>query len=258
MLFCQDPFIDNLTKFWLHNDLKMENERTLNLSAQATCSGESLLVLYRWIQVLKSPKVTECLLDDLLVEMIRTASQHTDTPLLINIRESTRRSMRINGEDVMIQNNVEALGTCINDNSVLHITNCVEKISSNKVIWKKDCGYAGDNVEHFLPQIACKALAIGEDSSFGTDLYKTVYQLSLHVVQDKMGRLVDSYLILSRCHISRSTLECMSEQPISNPLQRSVLMYQRVNFGDIDKDAMTVLYLAIKAVIIMFKRRLKE
>ncbi|XP_077991473.1 uncharacterized protein LOC144445703 [Glandiceps talaboti] len=250
----QDPFLDTLVKFWHDSNLNKEQDKqSLHLLAQKANKSEYRLVLYRWITVLKDSKVSECTLDDLIVEVVRVASKRTDIDLVINVRESTGRKMTICGKELGVQSNIEVCG--ISGKGVLQVLTCTEnKVITKKAHVRKEQPWKpSDEAEQFLPQMACEALAIGEDSPFGTAMYKTVYQVSLHVIRNREGKLNDLYVLLTRCHISRDTLKCMSERPLPNPLESSVLLYQRVNFDKINNDAISFIYLAIKAVVMMFK-----
>ncbi|XP_077989258.1 uncharacterized protein LOC144443592 [Glandiceps talaboti] len=246
----QDPFLQILATFCQKNNIHDDNKTTLMHNAEAVpaCKIEYRLALITWILVIKCPKVSEFLLDDLMVQIIRAAAAHLDTCLIIRVRESTARNIKVCGNVVNVLSNVEVSG--LDSQGILQVVTSTE----NKVL-TKECKKVLDtpDVEHFLPQIACEALGIGEDSPFGTDFYKTVYQISLHVVHNKEGIVIDTYALLTRCHMSRNTLNCMSEKQIPNPLKKSVVMYQQIRFDEINKEAIAFLYRATKAVLCLFK-----
>ncbi|XP_077983971.1 uncharacterized protein LOC144438699 [Glandiceps talaboti] len=262
-----DGFLQLLTSFNKRfNNMQKEEEKYLMCLAKAVCeehcknqrefcsSEVHRYTLLTWIHVSKMYErgnLSEFLLDDLMSDIIRSAGSETNSYLRLKVRQSTVRKIKVCGNNVAVISNIEV--SSLNAKGVLQVVTSTENKAYTRNIEPEP------EPERVLPQMASEALAIAEDSPFGNKDYKTVYQVSIHSVHSRATKSNTLYAFLTRCHISCDTLTDMPASPIPNPLNRSVIMYQKIELTDMfNNKTIEFIYCAFKAVLALFHKCCKD
>ncbi|XP_070549559.1 uncharacterized protein [Ptychodera flava] len=98
----RDQFLTFLASFISNYDVKCDSEKTLLKAVTEWKNDDTapdvvhVSTLMTWIEVCKDAtngRLTRCVLDDLLLSLIRSASHETQCPIRVRVRESTRRDI---------------------------------------------------------------------------------------------------------------------------------------------------------------------
>ncbi|XP_070579103.1 uncharacterized protein [Ptychodera flava] len=170
----EDGFLQLLTSYARQYDMEIDDTRTLfkgavNKLRNANVQAESGCVNHRttlatWVDACDhyaNGKLTEQCLDDLLLAIIRSASQETDCIVISRIGESATRSITVCGHVINIESNIEVTG--LNTDGILKM------IFSSKI---RSLSRPMDLKKLKLPQIASESLAVAECSPFVGPIYK--------------------------------------------------------------------------------------
>ncbi|XP_070549990.1 uncharacterized protein [Ptychodera flava] len=252
----RDQFLTFLASFTSNYDVKCDSENTLLKAVTEWKNDDTapdavhVSTLMTWIEVCKDAtngRLTRCVLDDLLLSLIRSASHETQCPIRVRVRESTRRDIVVCGDSIAVESSIEVTS---HRSALLQVITSTQSTSS-----------CGQKNSFGLPKMACEALSVAGVSPFGNEYFQTVYQLSACVVNQTQGNelMEEFHIHLIRYHIARGTLTQMSACPITNPLQQSYILHEIVPCKTIySETGIMALYGAFKAVFLIFQKGLDD
>ncbi|XP_070570854.1 uncharacterized protein [Ptychodera flava] len=219
------------------DDFRKSNKPASNIHLSTICC---------WIEACKSHsqgELSDNLLNDLVVAVINSAAHESGCMVLVKVQGSTACEIEVCGQTINVESNIEVRS--IKNGLMQTIV-----VTENKVLQKPE------NALQFLPQLASDVVAIGQNSSFGNENYRTVYHLSVHAMQSPCAdRENDVEILLVRSHVSCSSLNRMSECPIENPLLPSLLIHEKIQCSGIYNPSMiSTLYQAFKALFLYFTK----
>ncbi|XP_070580571.1 uncharacterized protein [Ptychodera flava] len=252
----RDPFLWLVYDFSKKYDMKntphgkllryAETDYRENKDCKVTYNQRS--ALFSWIETCKLMeldvvKLPELHLDDLLYELIRCAAEEVDLQLVVKLRESSERQIVVCSQTVTVQSNIKVSALA---KDILHVITYTENKSMPR-------GQTPSKMEEFLGQVAAEGLAVAQHSPYGNESYKTVYNMSLFAVHTDHAWKLIAYAI--QCHFSKEMIANMAKCPIPNPLKKSVILHDDIEFtADMHgKEIITFLYSAFKGFFTLFK-----
>ncbi|XP_070558482.1 uncharacterized protein [Ptychodera flava] len=252
-LLQEDVFVKTIKKFAQQYDMITDPIQTL-LMASATDDLDNApesakphhrSLLMRWITSIKTYRkasLPEASLAQLISDLLVIIRQDTGCPFIIQVRESTARKLVLCGQTVNVESDIE-VQTVDGEGLIQVITFSENEVHSRPT-----------DITNVLPRLACEALAVGKDSPFGNQVYKTVYQVYIHSVYCSESGCVQLYAFLVKCHLSVDTLENMSHCPIESCRSPSFIMHKTYSCGDFRScKFLSFVYKALKAAVLTYQ-----
>ncbi|XP_070581935.1 uncharacterized protein [Ptychodera flava] len=248
-----DSFVEVVQQFGQKYDLEnAESECLLEAAmndglpdAHPVVNPYTRPTLLRWVSLFdsfKSCDLQKASLAHLLAKLAEVAAYDIQCHILVGLNEETEKEITVCGRPVSVCSDVEVQTP--DGDGIMQIIIFEENKTHDRP----------PDVTSILPKMACQALAFADVTSFGNRIYRTVYQVFLHVAKSTEHGQLQLCSFLTKCHLSVDRLQKMVQCPMGSSHLPCHIIHSKVDLPTFqDPQFILFLYKAIKSVLLAFK-----